>query len=202
MSTLSDDSRPAPASSWNTHGAIPIVTNKFEAIFLEHWPGIYRMLVRLVGDGDEAEDLALETFMRLYQQKKAMQALDERPENAEFNVSAWLYRVATNLGLNAIRGWKRRQRREMESGLRDFLEQFPESPAEVFAAEEDRSRVREVLAGMRPRQSQLLVLRHSGRSYREIAAIMGVSVTSIGPLLFRAEKEFGKRFRALFPEGG
>ena len=52
------------------------------------------------------------------------------------------------------------------------------------------------------RQAQLLILRSSGQSYQEIAASLGVSVTSIGTLLNRAEAEFEKRYRAAYPEGG
>jgi hypothetical protein len=39
----------------------------FQEIFLTHWDRIYQLLVRMIGDPAEAEDLALETFLRLYQ---------------------------------------------------------------------------------------------------------------------------------------
>jgi DNA-directed RNA polymerase specialized sigma24 family protein len=39
-------------------------------------------------------------------------------------------------------------------------------------------------------------------AYQEIALVMGVSPTSVGPLLTRAESEFEKRFRSVYPEGG
>ena len=47
------------------------VSQSFEVTFLEHWPHVYAFLLRLVGDHAEAEDLALETFMRLYQRPPA-----------------------------------------------------------------------------------------------------------------------------------
>ena len=40
----------------------------FERLFLEYWPAVYRVVQRLVGDPAEAEDLALEAFLRLYRQ--------------------------------------------------------------------------------------------------------------------------------------
>jgi len=55
--------------------------------------------------------------------------------------------------------------------------------------------VREVLAEMDQRQAQLLLLRHSGVSYREIAAALDMAPTSVGTLLARAEREFEKRYR-------
>jgi RNA polymerase sigma-70 factor (ECF subfamily) len=174
--------------------AAPGDPGQFEAIFLEHWPRVFGLLRRLVGDDAEAEDLALDTFLRLYQRKPAA--------DGDLNVGGWLHRVATNLGLNAIRGWKRRQRYELESGKMDLAENHPASPAEIYAGAEERQRVRAILGQMEPRQAQLLILRHSGQKYQEIAAALNVSHTSIGPLLARAESEFERRYRAAYDEKG
>jgi hypothetical protein len=43
-------------------------------------------------------------------------------------------------------------------------------------------------------------MRYAGASYKEIAESLGLSPTSIGPLLLRAEREFEKRYRALTQE--
>jgi RNA polymerase sigma-70 factor (ECF subfamily) len=159
----------------------------FEVTFLEHWPHVYAFLVRLVGDPAEAEDLALETFLRLYKRPPA----DSQP----LNMGGWLHRVASNLGLNAIRSWKRRQRYELETGKSVLQEHPADNPAELFTAEEEHQLVRQILAEMNPRQSQLLILRHSGMAYREIAQTLGLSAASLGPLLLRAETEFERRYR-------
>ena len=165
------------------------ISSAFEALFQEHWPHVYRLLNRLVGDPAEAEDLALETFVRLYQRFPLRET--------ESNPGGWLHRVATNLGLHSIRGWKRRERYEMAAG-KYALEETPEvRPAEILAQEEERRLVRLVLAQMNKRQSQLLVMRYSGLSYKEIANALGLAPTSIGPLLLRAEREFEKQYRAL-----
>lgn len=161
------------------------VANDFEAVFLEHWPRVYRVLVRLVGDHAEAEDLALEAFWRLYR----------RSDARELNLGGWLYRVATNLGLNAIRGWKRREKYELASARWETENHAGADPAEIAAEEEARSLVRQALREMNPRQAQLLVLRHSGLTYQEIAAALKVSPNSIGALLARAEREFEDRYR-------
>ncbi len=163
--------------------------NDFEAIFLAHWPRVYGVLFRIVGDPVEAEDLALETFWRLY---------DRPPEGqSELNLGGWLYRVATNLGLNAIRAWKRRERYEIEAGRWDAEESSGGDPEAAAAQAEERRRARLVLREMDQRQAQLLILRHSGLAYKELAAALGVSVNSIGTLLVRAEREFEKRYRRL-----
>lgn len=164
----------------------------FEILFLEHWAHVFRLLCRLVGDPAEAEDLALETFFRLYQRYP----LQEK----EFNLGGWLRRVATNLGLHSIRSFKRREGYEMTAG-KYALEETPENqPAEIMAQEEERHLARMVLSQMNERQAQLLIMRHSGMAYKDIAKVLRLSPTSIGPLLLRAEREFEKRYRALAQE--
>jgi RNA polymerase sigma factor (sigma-70 family) len=163
----------------------------FEEHFRQHWPGIYRLLLRMVSDPSEAEDLTLETFLRLYRSLAKMDS---------FNVGGWLVRVATNLGLQSIRSYKRREQYELTAG-RDALDQTPDlRPAEILAEKEERQMIHRTLAKMDPRQSQLLVMRYSGLPYKEIAQALNLSPTSIGPLLLRAEREFERRYRALTQE--
>jgi RNA polymerase sigma factor (sigma-70 family) len=164
----------------------------FEHLFYEYWASIYRLLLRLVVDPAEAEDLALETFFRLYQR-------NPKPEK-EFNTGGWLYRVATNLGLHSIRSFKRRERYEITAG-KGALEEAPEHrPAEIFAAKEEERFARLALAQMNPRQAEILIMRYSGIAYKEIAQELGLAPTSIGPLLLRAEREFETCYRALLEE--
>jgi RNA polymerase sigma-70 factor, ECF subfamily len=164
----------------------------FEALFMEHWTSVYRILRRLVGDPAEAEDLALEAFLRLYRHNQ------KQPEVQ--NTGGWLYQVATRLGLNSIRDWKRREQYELNAGRYALEETAQLSPAEILAQAEERHQGRLALARMNERQSQLLILRYSGFSYKEIARALNLAPASIGPLLVRAEREFEKRYRTLAHE--
>jgi RNA polymerase sigma-70 factor (ECF subfamily) len=104
--------------------------------------------------------------------------------------------VATNLGLRSIRSRQRRTRYKWAAG-RHAVELAPElQPAQIVAAEDERRAARAVLAQMKMRQAQLLIMRYSGMSYKEIAGALRLSPTSIGPLLLRAEREFERRYRA------
>jgi RNA polymerase sigma factor (sigma-70 family) len=164
----------------------------FQSLFLEHWASVYRILHRLVGDPAEAEDLALEAFLRLYRH-------DEKQPQVQ-NPGGWLYQVATRLGLNSIRARKRRDTYELAAG-RYALEQTPHlSPADVLVQEEERRQAQLVLTRMDERQSRLLILRYSGFSYKEIASTLNLAPASIGPLLVRAEREFEKQYRTLAQE--
>lgn len=177
--------------STNPTRAVPGVASQkentaFERVFLEHWHKVYRVLVRLVGDADEAQDLALETFWQLYRRAPA--------NDHAFNLGGWLYRVATNLGLNALRARKRRTQHELAAGKWDS-EARASDPTSELIAEEERARVRAVLGAMDEHQAQLLYLRHAGLSYQELATALNVPVNSIGTRLVRAEREFEKRYR-------
>ena len=164
----------------------------FESLFREYWAYVYCIVRRLVVDPAEAEDLTLETFWRLYRRSPFRED--------GFQPGGWLYRVATNLGLRSIRSFKRREGYELKAG-RFALDEAPETrPVEIQAANEEQETARRVLALMNERQAQLLVLRYSGMSYKEIAETLGLSPTSIGPLLVRAEREFEVRYRALARE--
>lgn len=166
--------------------------DEFQSLFERYWAHVYRVVRRLVSDPAEAEDLALEAFVRLYQRLPI--------EEPGFQVGGWLYRVAANLGLHSIRSFRRREHYELAAG-KYALENEPEShPAEVYAQKEQHELARQALARMNERQAQLLVLRYSGLSYKEIASTLSLAPTSIGPLLLRAEREFEARYRALAQE--
>ena len=162
-----------------------------EVAFRQHWSRVYGVIFRLVGDGDEAEDLALETFWRLYRRSPILD---------EGKLGGWLYRVATNLGFNALRARRRRQQYEGQAGVTDLEQSNPIDPALAVEQAQDRQRVQAALGRMRPRSAQLLVLRYSNLSYAEIADAIGVAPGSVGTLLARAEAEFERHYRRL--EGG
>jgi RNA polymerase sigma-70 factor (ECF subfamily) len=153
---------------------------QFEAAFQEHWPRVYGVAFRLVSNRAEAEDLALETFWRLF----------KHPPGRSENLAGWLYRVATNLGFNALRASKRRRGYEDQAGHLDLASHEANDPAVEFEKADERRLVRAALAQMKPKTAQLLVLRHSGLSYQELASTLGLAPGSVGTLLTRAEQEF------------
>jgi RNA polymerase sigma-70 factor (ECF subfamily) len=161
-----------------------------EGALQEHWTSVCETLYYLVGDWEEAQDLALETFWRLHTKPPQDHSDPSR-------LGAWLYRVATNLGLNAIRADRRRKRYEEAAGALRLQRAEPVDPAEEVERREIRDRVRHVLSHMKVRKAQLLILRHTGHSYAEIADVLGVASNSVGTMLARAEKDFERRYRAL-----
>ncbi len=161
-----------------------------EEAFGEHWSWVCRTLHYLVGDWDEAEDLALQVFVQLHQ---------KLPDDVQ-EVGSWLHRVAMNTGYNALRSRQRRQRYEQAAGMVRLQQTAQCDPAIEVEQRETRRNVRQVLAGMNRRGAQLLVYRMMGLSYAQIAAAVNVAPGSVGTLLARAQRVFEQRYRALEEE--
>ncbi len=157
---------------------------EFEAAFSEHYGRVYGVLFRLLGNRAEAEDLTVEAFWRLW----------ERAPRQRENLGGWLYRVAMRLGYNALRAARRRERYELQAGHEALELNLAPEPSQAVEARQERRQVREILSQMKDRDAQLLLLRHSGFSYREIAGILDVAPGSVGTLLARAEAEFEERY--------
>jgi RNA polymerase sigma factor (sigma-70 family) len=162
---------------------------EFRAVFLQHYARMVAILVRLLGDLSHAEEVASDALWRLYRQP-ALQV--------DGNVGGWLYRTATNLGIDALRASRRRRQYEEAAGAAEN-EGGAGGPLADLLREEQCRRVRAVLASIKPSQAQLLILRSSGFSYKELAEALNVKMSGIGTMLNRAEEEFRNRYLALHP---
>jgi RNA polymerase sigma-70 factor (ECF subfamily) len=167
----------------------------FAEVFRRHYPTVYTVLLRLTGSPEEAEDLAQEVFMRLY----------ERPLDggAEVNLGGWLYRVASNTGFNALRSRRRRWNHLLHwARLERPLGAESSNPVAEAERKATAGVIRETLAELPERDRTALILRHSGVSYAEIAAALDVKPGSVGTILVRAERALRKRYLAMHPNAG
>lgn len=156
----------------------------FDNLFQEHWEKIWLVCCRLTGDPDEAEDIALEAFVKLFR------ALYRSPSGTIVNPGGWLYRTASRLGLNNLRA---RQRRLNYEGWQ--LEQVKDEsaigdPVKAYEQKQDVVEIRQVLGKMKERSAQLLILKGMGFTYKEIGEALNLKTGSVGTLLVRAQKEF------------
>ena len=165
----------------------------FESLFQRHWRTVFGVLFRLVGSKEEAEDLSQEVFVRLYRNPP-----DLRDQTT---IAPWLYRVATNLGYNALRKGTREtlrhQRVERLVEAEESAGLYAIDPERASLVEEDRMAVRRALSQLSEREQACLVLRHSGLSYAEVASALGVQAGSVGTILARAEEHFRRTYEGL-----
>ncbi len=152
---------------------------EFSRFFDEHFPRLHRFLDQLLGRGRGlAEEVAQESFMRLYHA-----GLDSLPRGeARF----WLFRVARNLALNELEKGRTR-RRLLDRVVGVFSPAQAASPERVYEATEQARAVVEMLKGLpEPQRAALLLREQEGMSYREIAAVLGVSEGKVKVDVFRA----------------
>ena len=155
----------------------------FRTFFDEWYPRLVLYLRARLGDEDHAEDVAQEAFVRL---------LDSAPRDPV----RWLYTVAANLAVDQCRVARGRARRL--ALIRVAVEGSAEpGPEQSFLRAEEITRVRSALAELPERDRELLLLRHGGWRYREIARTLGVAPSSIGSLLTRAQRRFASTFAEL-----
>jgi RNA polymerase sigma-70 factor (ECF subfamily) len=162
----------------------------FDAVFREHYPRMVGMLARLTGDRAHAEEIAADVFCKLARRPALLQSRD--------GLTAWAWRVATNAGLDALRLTSRRRRWEQAAGAESLRVSEPAGALDEMLRDERCGRVRTVLATLKPREAQLLLLRSSGLAYRELAQTLGIEPRSVGTLLARAEQAFERRFRVRY----
>lgn len=147
---------------------------RFRDVFSERWEGLYVYVCRLTGDADVASDVAQEAFVRLYDRG----AMPRDP-------GAWLVSVANNLLRDLGRKRDRRRRLlALRGGDTPGAGLVPD-PGEDLDAAERRREVRATLERLPLRQRQVLLLRAGGMRYGEIAAALGMPVSSVGQTLAR-----------------
>ncbi|MDA8290420.1 MAG: RNA polymerase sigma factor [Actinomycetota bacterium] len=169
------------------HGSDRADVSRFESFFRANYPTAVRIAWSVVRDSQLAEDVA----------QDAMIAARRRfPEMSDPSATgAWLRVAAVHLALNSLRGERRRVLRQ-----RRFVAPDAASAEEVVVEREDEDAIRRALARLPARSATVLVLRHSGLSYAEVADAMGVRVGHVGTMLRRAEaaltREVGRGTRS------
>ncbi|MDX2308444.1 MAG: sigma-70 family RNA polymerase sigma factor [Hyphomicrobium sp.] len=149
----------------------------FRSLVDQHMSRTLTLARRILRDADEADDIAQETFLRLW--RKAA-GIDVGPAG----VAPWLRQVATNLCLDRLR-----QRGRLE--VTDDLPEVPDAPRQLAALEarDLKSRVDEALMRLPERQRVALTLfQYEGMSMAEVGAMMGISDEAVESLLARARR--------------
>jgi RNA polymerase sigma-70 factor (ECF subfamily) len=147
------------------------------------------LLARLVGNVDDARDIAQEAFVRAYQN---LHRYDPRRP-----LKPWLFRIARNLAYNFLKARERRaESRVVDESERALgqLEADQPSPASSVLHKEERNAVDAVLTTMRPEFREVLIYRYMERlDYEEIAGVMGVPLGTVKVWLSRAKAQFRQR---------
>ncbi len=142
-------------------------------------PRLLALASRLLGDADEARDVAQESFVRLWKQ-----AARWRPGQARFDT--WLHRVALNLCYDRLR--RRKEHPLDEAALIQVVDPAG-APEDQLQGDDQSERVAQALAALPERQREAIVLQYyQDLSNIEAAALMDISVEALESLLSRARR--------------
>jgi RNA polymerase sigma-70 factor, ECF subfamily len=166
----------------------------FEALVLRKMPAVISVARRIVGNVEDARDVAQMAFLRVWEQ------LSRYDETYSFNT--WLYRIATNLSIDFLRSSRSRERahtatlhlvrlRESETGNETSRAAEDDSASRLF------QRVSRRLTG---KQKAAFVLREmEDLETSEIAAILNCGESTVRNHLFNARKVLRREIERISP---
>ena len=163
----------------------------FEELVRLYDQNVLRLALNLLRSPEDANDIYQETFLRVYKNLQTFRF--------DCSFSTWLYRIATNLCLDALR--KRRVRREEDTvvetseGVLDRMDTLEEprvegNPQRHLLSSQLRQRIGKVLEDLTPRERTVFELRHyEGLRLRAIGDVLGTSEEAAKNCLFRATQK-------------
>ena len=161
----------------------------FRALADQHLGKIMNFAYRMLHDRAEAEDVAQETFLRLWK--------DAGRYEPRARVGTWLHRIAHNLCIDRLR-----RGRERPSDRLDEQPSF-EEPGALLDEKRTADAVLLALALLPERQRAAIVLvHHQGLGNIEAAEVMGVGIDALESLLARGRKALRERLADHCSEGG
>ena len=164
----------------------------FNRLVLKHKDRIFSLCCRMLSDHDEADDVAQDTFVRVFHGLKEFRM--------ESKFSTWLYRIAVNACKNRMesRAWKEgRAKADLEAADLEGGSRSP-SPAQELESKGRRALIEEAIARLPEDQRVLVILRDvEGRPYEEIAESLGLNPGTLKSRLNRARAQLQEWLRDL-----
>ncbi|NJB86850.1 RNA polymerase sigma-70 factor (ECF subfamily) [Lewinella marina] len=140
---------------------------------------LYRLAVRMTGDGSEAEDVVQEVLISGWQRKEEIVQLENPP--------AWLMRMTHNRAIDRLRSRKARTGYERAAAPADY---HGLTPLRLLETRDTLDLIHRQMARLSPEQRSVLQLREiEGMSYREIAEATGLSTEQVKVYLHRGRRQ-------------
>jgi RNA polymerase sigma-70 factor (ECF subfamily) len=166
----------------------------FEALVVKYQRRIARHVARYVRRAVDVEDVVQETFIRAYRGLASFRG--------QSTFYTWLYRIATNAALNAVR------REPMPVGVAEDADEGAfafepgnsdaENPERTLMASQIADAVQRALARLKPELAEPLMLYEvEGKTYLQIAEMLGVPIGTVRTRIFRAREFIAKRLETV-----
>jgi RNA polymerase sigma-70 factor (ECF subfamily) len=158
----------------------------FETLVKKYEQRVLNTAFRYLGEATAAEDAAQEVFLKVWCNAKRFKGKSA--------FSTWLYRIVVNHCLN----YKAKRKTSGAVPLDETVMNQSPGPDEEYAKSKTVQVVREAVADLPGKQRTALVLsKFEKLPYKEIADIMGLSLSSVESLIYRAKKNLRKKLAPL-----
>lgn len=160
----------------------------FNELVRRYQERVYWIARRLVGDHADADDVAQEVFIKVYDSLKGFRS--------EASFFTWLYRVTVNAALNLLRKKKIREFVRFDDVVFPLVSDEPR-PDEHLEGKQQRTFLEEAIAKLPQKQRAVFVLRYyENLPYEEIARLLKRSVGGMKANYFRAVRKISKYMKA------
>lgn len=168
----------------------------FDYLIQKYRKPIISFMYRMVHNQAVAEELAQEVFLRVYRSRETYRA--------EARFSTWLYRIATNLGVNYARDTRHERsastvyldETDPETGTSpDVADSTPGAEAEMLRRERLNAIREHVLALPERQRMAVLMHKYEGMDYRQIGDVLKLSESATKSLLFRAYQTLREKLK-------
>jgi RNA polymerase sigma-70 factor (ECF subfamily) len=168
----------------------------FDVLLAKYRKPIVHFMFRMVHNQAVAEELAQEVFLRVYRSRETYRA--------EARFSTWLYRIATNLGVNHARDTRHERTAstiyldepDSETGTTpDVADSTPSAEADMLQRERMKAIRQHVLALPERQKTAVLMHKYEGLDYKEIGEVLKLSESATKSLLFRAYQTLREKLK-------
>ena len=168
----------------------------FDFLIGKYRKPIIHFMFRMVHNQAVAEELAQEVFLRIYRSRETYRA--------EARFSTWLYRIATNLGVNYARDTKQERAAstvyldepDTETGImHDVADSTPSAEAKIMRRERMQAIREHVLALPERQRMAVLMHKYEEMDYRQIGDVLKLSESATKSLLFRAYQTLREKLK-------
>ena len=171
-------------------------TSGFTYLIEKHRRQIVHYMFRMTGNLAVAEELAQEVFLRVYRSRESYRA--------EAKFTTWLYRIATNLGVNYARDHRHEKaaqsvyldQPDAETGTTPDVADTRQTVEQKLLRQERMAGIRAQVMSLPERQRQAVLMhKYQDMDYREIGAVLKLSESATKSLLFRAYQSLRERLK-------
>lgn len=151
----------------------------YEHLFKMFYKVVYTSALRVTKDANTAQDACQEVFLELWKNRQKL--------NINTSLKSYLCRGAVNRSLNIIKSRNRHAGQDLDNIVEPSSKLVTPNQAAEF--NELSKYINDGINGLPERCRQVFVLsRHEGKSYKEIATIMGISVKTVENQMLKALK--------------